>query len=94
MGIDWLLSALIVAPIAFALAAWMLPRRARAVVVGLSAVVTAGLGLLLGHLVWSDNLPAQWVPTTLVATILEGAILLAILVIAGMIGVRLVESIR
>ena len=82
MGIDWLLSALIVAPIAFALAAWMLPGRPRAVAVGLSAVVTAALGLLLGHLVWSGKLPAQWVPTTLVATILEGAILLAILAIA------------
>ena len=90
MEIDWLLSALIVAPIAFALAAWMLPGRSRAVAVGLSAVVTAGLGLLLGHLVWSDNLPAQWVPTTLVATILEGAILLAILVIAVRIRSRLI----
>jgi len=90
MEIDWLLSALIVAPIAFALAAWMLPGRSQAVAVGLSAVVTAGLGLLLGHLVWSDNLPAQWVPTTLVATILEGAILLAILVIAVRIRSRLI----
>jgi ech hydrogenase subunit A len=79
---DWLLSALMTAPIAFALAAWLLPGRSRAVVVGLSAVVTAGLGLLLGHLVWSGQLAAQWVPTTQVATILEGAILLAILVIA------------